>query len=81
MNDFQVFLSHAAAITALAKEKGCKLLLYRAKSGKYFSSTHIWDDWLFKVYPGGRKMFSEKGKALVESWGINLEEVTKKVTA
>jgi hypothetical protein len=79
MNEFQTFLSHAAAITALAKERGCKLLLYRGKSGKYFSSTHIWDDWLFKVYPGGRKEFSVIGKELVESWGVNLNEVTRKV--
>jgi len=33
--------------------------------------------WLFKLYPGGRKILSPEGATLFESWGVDVDEVTR----
>lgn len=55
-----------------AKRDGKLYYLYLRKSKGYrhdpvyFLSHLYWDDWLFKAYPGGRKILSIKGNDLVK---------------
>jgi len=56
----------------LAKQSGKLYYLYSRKSKKnkeqvYFISHIYWKDWLFRVYPGGRKELSRSGKEIVNN--------------
>lgn len=52
--------------TEIAKARGHLCYLYEYRPGKYCLSFDYWNGWLFKAYPGGRKVFSSRGHGLVE---------------
>lgn len=47
-----------------AVSSGSMAYLYMRSAG-YFVSQEYWNDWLFKAYPGGRKIMSAKCNAIV----------------
>lgn len=59
-----------AEVVQMARDKGELCYLYRrGPSGnfKWGASFQYWDNWLFKAYPGGRKVLSMEGKKLVQA--------------
>lgn len=57
-----------------AKKYGHSYCLYSSKSQGWLLSPIKWNDWLFKAYPGGRKILSVAGKKKMEELGEKLEE-------
>lgn len=52
-------------VAQMARDKGQICYLYKSSAG-YFASFQYWGDWLFRAYPGGRKILSTEGRKLVE---------------
>lgn len=46
---------------------GSACYVYEARQG-YRVSTDYWQGWLFKAYPGGRKVLSRRGNELVKEY-------------
>lgn len=56
-----------AEVVKMAAEKGRVCYLYPPAIGTGFrASFEYWNDWLFKAYPGGRKVLSVRGKKFTE---------------
>lgn len=66
MNEEQAhtFEEACAETVRMSVERNQLMYLYKYKIGnsKWGISHRHWDDWLFKAYPGGRKVLSLKGK-------------------
>jgi hypothetical protein len=58
------FFEAMAETTKTAKKYGRACYLY--KTSHYWCSFQYWDDWLFRAYPGGRKVLSVTGKAMAD---------------
>jgi len=61
-------LEAMAETARMAKADGKLFYLYKGGPGNatWGISAQYWKDWLFKAYPGGRKILSMAGKELVE---------------
>lgn len=54
-------LQSMAEVARMARERGEICYLYKTQAG-YIASFQYWKDWLFKAYPGGRKVVSIEGR-------------------
>ena len=54
-------LQSMAEVVKMARASGKQCYLYKTKAC-YIASFQYWDDWLFKAYPGGRKILSTEGR-------------------
>lgn len=62
-------LEAMAETERIAKETGKLYYLYKNPgfgNFKWGISTQYWNDWLFRAYPGGRKILSSNGNRLVQ---------------
>lgn len=54
--------------------------VYEIKKGGVFVPSPYWDEsWLFKVWPGGRRVLSPNGVRVLTEMGVNVDEVTQQV--
>lgn len=69
----ELTMKQAMAMTALtAGEYRHTYYLFKSKSQGWLCSAHYAEDWLFKAYPGGRKLLSVSGTALMKEMGESL---------
>lgn len=59
-------LKSMAEVVKMARAENKLCYLYKSSAG-YLTSFEYWDDWLFKAYPGGRKILSVAGNNLVKN--------------
>lgn len=62
-------------VTEAAKQEGQVCFLYRVR-GEYFASFEYWDDWIFKAYPGGRRILRPTS---IKSKGADSKEEAKSI--
>ena len=55
-------LSAMIEAVKLAKNEFCIFYVYQNENGNFDISPTLKSDWLFKAYPGGRKVISIAGK-------------------
>lgn len=53
-------------VVTMAVQNNRLTYLYENRRGEFTASYKYWDDWLFKAYPGGKKILSVKGKKRLE---------------
>ena len=72
-NMTELTMKQAMAMTAqAAKEDNHLYFLFKSKSQGWLCSAHYAEDWLFKAYPGGRKLLSFAGAKLMQELGESL---------
>ena len=60
-------LNDAMVETArMAQNHGRCCYLYKFRNGTLNITHQVWNDWIFKAYPGGRKQLSVIGSKLLE---------------
>lgn len=65
----KMFSLAMATTIKTAKETDQLCYLYRVDN-QYVIANHYVEDWLFKAWPGGRKVLSMAGKQLAQELGI-----------
>lgn len=69
----ELTMKQAMAMTAqTAKENNRLYFLTKSKSQGWLCSAHYTEDWLFKAWPGGRKILSVAGAKLMQELGESL---------
>ena len=62
-------LETAKKAIKLSKELDRTIYMYHWH-GEYSVSIQYWNDWIFKVYPGGRRVLSIGGRELAKKEGV-----------
>lgn len=75
--NYRRFLLSIRAAYELSQKHGTQWIYGHCDNTIFVPLHHVEPGWLFKLYPGGRKMLSPEGAALLKSWGVNVNEVTR----
>lgn len=75
--NYRRFLLSIRDAYELSQTRGTQWIYGYCNNTIFFPLHKVEPGWLFKVYPGGRKILSAEGGALLKSWGINPSDIAR----
>lgn len=72
--NFRRFLEAVKLAYELTEKHGTQYIYGHVDNSIFVPLHKVESGWLFKLYPGGRKILSIEGQNLLKSWGVDIKE-------